>query len=123
MANTQDDRILGEIVNSVATVYQWKDFYNPQIKKVIEPDYETLKTYSGKYQVENSGTLFLKSEDNGLVLHQADFKAKLHFTTNSSFFFIEIPGSEFEFTKDSHNKVNGFTQKKGNEIFTITKIE
>lgn len=123
MANTQDDRILGEIVNSVATVYQWKDFYNPQLKKVIEPDYETLKAYSGKYQIQNSDTLLLKSEDNGLFLHQGDFKAKLRFTANSSFFFIEIPGSEFEFTKDSHNKVTGFTQKKGTEIFSITKIE
>lgn len=123
MANTHDDRILGEIVNSVATVYQWKDFYSPQLKKVIELNDETLKAYVGKYQIENSGTFFLKSEENGLFLYQGDFKAKLLFTAKSSFFFIEIPGSEFEFTKDSQNKVNGFTQKKATEIFSFTKIE
>jgi hypothetical protein len=123
MANTQDMSILGEIVNSVATVYGWKGFYNPQLKRVIEVDSETLNTYSGKYQIDNNGALFLKSENNSLVLYQGDSKAKLHFITNSSFFLVENPNAEFAFTKDSHNKVNGFTQKKGGEIVTIPKVE
>ena len=74
---------------------------------------------------ENNNTILIKSENNGLVIYneQTGFKAKLHFITDSDFFLIEHPGSEFKFTKDIHNKVNGFTQKKGNKIFNITKIE
>lgn len=70
-----------------------------------------------------TGFLLLLIIFHGLVLYQGDGKAKLHFTTNSSFLFVENPNVEFEFTKDSHNKVNGFTQKKGGEIVTISKVE
>ncbi|WP_431212879.1 hypothetical protein ACQ86N_45745 [Puia sp. P3] len=35
MANTDDGSLLREIANSLASVYNWKDFYTPKIKEVV----------------------------------------------------------------------------------------
>src|SRR5262249_40895998 len=35
MVNSENGRIMEEVVNSVATVYGWKDFFTPKVKKAI----------------------------------------------------------------------------------------
>ena len=122
MANTYNTAILNEIINSVATVYDWKGFYNPQIKKVIEVNNDTLKTYLGEYKVANT-TLSIKNADNGLAMYRGSSKMKLNFISDADFFIVEIPGAEFRFTKDSQNKVDGINQKRGSNIVKINKIK
>lgn len=123
MANTHSMAILGEIVNSVATVYGWSGFYKPQIKSVITVNNDTLKSYAGKYLVDNKSSIEISYEKDNLFLHQGNATVKLHFTTNTDFFFVEIPGSTFKFTKDSQNKVNALIQNKGSEVVNIPKVE
>lgn len=122
MANTYNTAILNEIINSVATVYDWKGFYNPQMKKVIEVNNDTLKTYLGEYKVANT-TLSIKNANNGLAMYQGSSKMKLNFISDADFFIVEIPGAEFRFTKDSQNKVNGINQKRGSNIVKINKTQ
>lgn len=122
MANTYNTAILNEIINSVATVYDWKGFYNPQIKKVIEVNNDILEIYVGKYKAGNT-TVSIKKENNGLALYQGNNKVKLNFTTETDFFILERPGTEFMFSKDSQKKVDGINQKRGSNIIKISKIE
>lgn len=35
MANTYNTRIFDEIINSIASVYNWKGFYAPKLKKLL----------------------------------------------------------------------------------------
>ena len=49
MINANDFSIINEVVNSVATVYNWKDFYQPVFKKLFIVSPDSLSNYVGKY--------------------------------------------------------------------------
>jgi hypothetical protein len=36
MANTNNGSLLYEVINSLASVYNWKDFYTPKVKKLLQ---------------------------------------------------------------------------------------
>ena len=46
MTNSDNGSFLEEIANSVASVYKWKDYYLPEIKKVVEIDESLAAGYS-----------------------------------------------------------------------------
>lgn len=51
MINSNDFGIINELVNSVATVYNWKDFYKPVFKNLFIVSRDSLSNYVGKYLV------------------------------------------------------------------------
>ncbi len=108
MANTDNWSLLSEIVNSLASVYNWKDFYTPKIKIVVTINNEILKSYVGNYKLHRD-TLKVTLETEGLMIRlDSKTKYKIYFTSDTYFFILEIAGSEVKFTKDKNNKVNGF---------------
>lgn len=88
MANTNNGSLLYEIINSLANVYNWKDFYTPKIKEVVTVNNEILKS--------------------GLVLWLDKTKYKIYFTSDTDFFMLEMAGSEIKFVKNSNNEITGF---------------
>ena len=50
MVNSDNGAILSEVVNSVATVYGWKDFYKPEYKTFLNMTPGQLQTFEGKYK-------------------------------------------------------------------------
>ncbi len=60
MVNSDNGRILDEIVNSVATVYGWKDFFTPKEKKAIAVTTDMSNAYTGKYVFSLSFTKMRK---------------------------------------------------------------
>jgi len=95
MTNSDNSSILEEIANSVATVYKWKDYYLPEIKKVIDVDGPVLDKYVGKYNL-NGTTVTFKKRDNGLLVN-----------VFGDFFIREYRGY-LKFQTDKDNKVTGF---------------
>jgi CubicO group peptidase (beta-lactamase class C family) len=121
MANTSNTSILMEIINSVAVVYDWKRFYEPQLKKVIEINNDILETYLGDYKIGNI-ILSIKKSENGIIIRQGKEINKLNFISDTDFFLVEKPGDEFTFTINSLNQVDGLNLKKGKKIIRINKI-
>ena len=121
MANTSNTSILMEIINSVAVVYDWKQFYEPQFKKVVKINSDILETYLGEYKIGNI-ILSIKKLDDGIIIYQGNEKSKLNFISNTDFFLVEKPGDEFKFTSNSLNQVDGINLKKGKKIIKINKI-
>ncbi|PSL34523.1 serine hydrolase domain-containing protein [Chitinophaga ginsengisoli] len=123
MANTDNGSLLSEIVNSLAAVYKWKDFYTPKIKKVVAVNNEILKSYVGNYKLHRD-TLNVTLEKEGLVIRlNSKTKYKIYFTSDSDFFILEIAGSEQRFTKDENKKVNGFEINGNGYKMQAVKIE
>lgn len=105
MTNSNNGSILEEILNSVAIVYKWKDFYLPEEKKVIEPPEQVLARYSGKYDLD--GTIAtVKMTGNGPAINVMGPDWKLYFTSDSDSFFREYKGS-FKFRTGQDGKVKG----------------
>ena len=62
-ANTDGPGIYPEIVNSVASVYKWKDFYNPVCKKAMKVQESVMQQYPGIYLYDNNWASILKKDD------------------------------------------------------------
>lgn len=60
---------LPELINSVATVYKWKGFYEPQIKTVVTLDPTRLTACEGKYRSRDGKPLYvrIKAEKDRLL--------------------------------------------------------
>jgi CubicO group peptidase (beta-lactamase class C family) len=120
MANTDNWSLLNEVINSLAAVYNWKDFYAPKTKKVVTVNNEILKSYVGDYKLyRNTFNVILEKE--GLVL-RLDNKTqyKMYFTSDTDFFMLEMAGSEVKFIKDKNNKVIGFDiDDRGNKMQAV----
>ncbi|WP_295798134.1 serine hydrolase domain-containing protein [Mucilaginibacter sp.] len=118
--------ITEEITNSVATVYGWKGFYTPVLKKEINvPDSITNK-YCGKYKFrddsEQSVTIFKK---NGkLWFHDSSSPSPwlMHFSSNTDFFFYEVVFNIHSFTSNPKGIIDGFMIKAPDGSFKVKKI-
>jgi CubicO group peptidase (beta-lactamase class C family) len=110
MTNTDynNNGILEEIANSVASVYKWKDYYLPETKKVVDVDSSLLKKYQGKYNMGGRIISFKMSDDELLVNVFEDQYWKVYFASVNEFFIKEFRGS-FEFVTDDNNNVTGFS--------------
>ena len=123
MANTDNGGLLNEIVNSLASVYNWKQFYTPKIKNVVAVNNEILKSYTGDYKLYRN-TFNVTLEKEGLMLRlNSTTKYKLNFTSDTDFFMLEMAGSEVRFAKDNNNKIVGFDIDNNGEKMQAVKVE
>ena len=123
MANTYNTRIFDEIINSIASVYNWKGFYAPKIKKIVTVNNEILKSYVGKYKLNNDTLIVTLENKNLMIRFNQNEKYKAWFTSDSDFFIIEAMGAEQKFTSDSKNKVAGFHINSNGYEMNAVKIE
>jgi CubicO group peptidase (beta-lactamase class C family) len=107
MTNSDNGAILEEIVNSVASVYQWKNYYRPVYKKVISVPEEILDTYIGKYDLTGE-TIIIFKENATLFVNYRGMLWKVYFTSDRDFFVMEY-NAELKFQTDSEGRIVGFT--------------
>lgn len=115
MLNSDNGAIQEEIVNSVATVDGWKNYFNPVIKKAIAVNADVLKDYAGDYTM-NGDTLTIAINDGKpsvIVNHSYGFN--IYFLSADSFFAREI-SFDVKFEKDATGKVtNLYFKDEGGE--------
>jgi CubicO group peptidase (beta-lactamase class C family) len=115
MTNCDAYNIIPEIINSVATVYQWKDFYKPVIKKVVHPDTSKLKDYVGEYKIANT-TLRFKLEGAHLYINQDNSPySRIYFESDDTFFINLAPGVTVRFVRDGQAKVTHLLIREGED--------
>jgi CubicO group peptidase (beta-lactamase class C family) len=107
MVNSDNGVILQEIMNSVATVYGWKDFYNPQVKKIYPIAATDLKKFEGYYKSANSeNRLHFSVRGDQLQLKQLWDGREILFLPESDldFFNKDFP-FPLRFSKDTDNNI------------------
>jgi CubicO group peptidase (beta-lactamase class C family) len=115
MTNSDQYNIVPEIINSVAAVYQWKDFYKPEIKKVVHPDTSKLKDYVGEYKVENTTVHFLLDGGHLYLNQHKNLYQRIYFTSDDSFFIYMAPRTTVSFVRNEQGKVTHLLIKEGKE--------
>lgn len=106
--NNTRSPLLYEVINSVARVYNWKNFSQQPVKRtfVTVPD-DIMKNYLGVYSaVPDRFTLLLKRDDGYYQYADGDYH-KMFFTSETDYFVREID-NEKHFLKDSTGKVIGY---------------
>lgn len=126
MVNSDNGAITEEIINSVATVYGWKGFYNPlQRPKIITVPQNILETYVGEYKRKANDEFYLKiSLVNGRFFYSEPGwdGFELYAGTENDFFSREYPVG-ISFIKDIEGKIIELEYHRGsrNEKFIKTK--
>jgi CubicO group peptidase (beta-lactamase class C family) len=126
MVNSDNGAITEEIINSVATVYGWKGFYNPlQRPKIITVPQNILETYVGEYKRKANDEFYLKiSLVNGRFFYSEPGwdGFELYAGTENDFFSREYPVG-ISFIKDTAGKIIELEYHRGsrNEKFIKTK--
>jgi CubicO group peptidase (beta-lactamase class C family) len=106
MINSENGAIMQEILNSVAQVYQWKNFYKPVVKKLFSMSDETALSYVGKYEMGPGFILTIFMED-GQMKGQATGQGALDiFPEAENRYFVKAANIVLEFDKDEKGKVD-----------------
>jgi CubicO group peptidase (beta-lactamase class C family) len=121
MVNSDNSSILNEVINSVAKVYGWKDYYKPIVKKIITPAAEVLAGYNGDYSLAGDTlTLSTTGGQSFFTVNRSDV-FKIYYTADEGFFANELSFA-FSFEKDATGKLTGFYFMRGNKKMSAVKL-
>lgn len=124
MINGDNFAIIGEVLNSVATVYNWEGFYKPVFRKKITPPADTLKAMLGSFKVMGD-TLTLKLCAEGICIQQNQEPVSFTciFQDNSNFTIREVPNAYFKALYNNAGKVEALELKQGGNTLKLPRIE
>ena len=121
MVNSDNGAILNEVVNSVASVYGWKDFYQPVVRTAIRLPGSLLKKYEGSYAAGND-TAIITAKADGIYLslnHQQSFH--VFFSSDNNFFTRELP-FDFQMESDDDGNVKDIYFKQGQQEIRAKRL-
>ena len=125
MINGDNFSIIPELVNSVAIVYGWKDFYTPDRKKVNTIPKDTLLSYTGKYLLVTDTLSVTFCNDNEMQLcarqnNQPADGLKMIPTGNREFSVKEMPGIIVRVLYNNDGKVEALEiDERGNKTKAV----
>jgi hypothetical protein len=122
MVNSDNGKIIDEIINSVAKTYGWKNFYKPSFKKAVRVPVDILQKYTGNYEL-NDITLTIKMIGQHLYLIQNDDQPlQMFFTSNKDFFLFEVP-AEASFNNDEMGDPKSIIIRQNGSDFIYLKTK
>ena len=121
MVNSDNGGILNEVINSVAGVYGWKDFYKQIVKKVINIPDSLMNAYEGNYILNRDTINISKKGDEVVLAVNRNETHTIYFSSPEEFFSKEIP-LEFKFEKDKDGKVQDFYFKQGEQELRAKRL-
>jgi CubicO group peptidase (beta-lactamase class C family) len=109
MVNSDKGDIMPELINSVASVYEWKDFN--KATKEVRLSTAQLKSVEGKYtfQFEPGHDAFIQitATDNGITLKQMWDNEEVHLVPDSELtFFSKEKRFTLKFIKNNNGEIN-----------------
>ncbi|GAB3171200.1 serine hydrolase [Telluribacter humicola] len=122
MVNSDNGQILEEIVNSIATVYGWKEFYKPVIRRVVQVPDEILDTYVGEYELTPDFKVNIRREGHGLKAKATNQPAFDLFAEAQDKFFLKAFDAQIEFVRDSIDKISSIIMHQNGHARTARRI-
>jgi CubicO group peptidase (beta-lactamase class C family) len=129
MANTDfasNSDITEEIINSVASIYNWNGFYKPVVKTEVKIQDNVFNQYTGVYKFDGVDQTVKVYQQNGKPwFHDSSSPVPwlMHFTSDKDFFFHEIMFNNHVFSRDSAGNVDGFIIQANDGEFKVRKIQ
>lgn len=121
MINGENFGVIRELMNSVARVYDWKDFYTPSFRKLVSLSEVQMQQYTGEYRLGGDDSLMVAVCGKDLCIRQGAQPAPgftMLFTDETHFEILEVPSARFAILKNEQGGVealeltqNGMKQK------------
>ena len=100
MTNTYNTSLFDEIINSVASVYNWKDFYTPIIKKIVAINDNILDSCVGQYKLAPTFIITITKEGQQLKAQATGQDIVDIYPEANNKFFLKVVDAQIEFVKD-----------------------
>ncbi|HEV7350395.1 serine hydrolase [Telluribacter sp.] len=123
MVNSDNGAIIDEIINSVATVYNWKDFYNPVVRRVVTVPDEVLDTYVGEYELNPQFRVKIVREGHGLKVQATNQPVFDLFAEAPNKFFLKAFDAQIEFVKDDSNKISSILMHQNGQARPAQRVK
>jgi CubicO group peptidase (beta-lactamase class C family) len=124
MVNGENFSVIGEMLNSVARVYQWDGFFKPTFNKLVTIPLDTLQLYTGDYLLMKD-TITLKIYDGGLRIQQNRQPENGYtclFKDNKSFTIREVQGANFKLLFNTEGKVDALELTQNGVTLKLPRI-
>jgi hypothetical protein len=133
MSNTDDIPLVNEIINSIAVVYAWKDFYTPfmTLKKISLSD-AILASYAGQYQNDSQsdgqynltpGSIFTVTKKGHHLRTQVSGQEIIDiYPSTSTMFFPKTSDTDITFKKDEKGIVTKLVIHQNGKLIECKKI-
>ncbi len=120
--NSYNGRLLGDVINSVAKAYNWKNFFRePRKVESITVPKETLKSYEGLYLFDDTWAA-IGQKDGEFHFYTDGTFAKMYFTTPTQFINEEFQAVKTMIT-DANGQITGYNRHvNGKEFPSSRKI-
>ncbi|HMI04561.1 MAG TPA: serine hydrolase [Pedobacter sp.] len=116
MVNSDNGEIIQELINSIATVYDFKGLNKTEKIKLANVSEKDLDSYLGDYQLTPKLVLTITREGKQ-VYAQATGQSRIEaFAETSSKFFFKVIHANMEFVKDDQGKVTKMIFNQGGRI-------
>lgn len=125
MINGENFSVISELLNSVATVYQWDGFFKPEFRKTVSVPRDTLIQYIGNFQLMND-TLTLSMCGDNLCIRQNGQPStgyQLYFSDNSHFSMQEEPSIFFAVLRNEAGIVEALELEQQGMKLKLPKIK
>ena len=116
MVNSDNGQIIQEIINSVAKVYGWKNFYQPSIKNIVQVPAEILNKYAGVYAMNDITLSIKRNGDHLYVFQNGNSGLQIFFTSNSDFFLFEVPAEGSFIMNEAGNPISIKLHQNGSDF-------
>jgi hypothetical protein len=120
MVNSNNGRIIEEIINSVASVYGWKDFFTPKVKKAVAVTTQMVNAYAGRYVLDKD-TLNVSFDKKPMLIVNNQEVYSIYFSREEDFFSPDLP-FELRFEKDDKGIVKAIYFKNRGREFRANKL-
>lgn len=97
--------LMNEIINSVATAYNWKGFYNPTVKRLVKVPDALLDKYVGEYISENPPLKITITKKDGELELMAKQPERMYATSDTTFFLLSSPSQSVLFVSSNNNGI------------------
>jgi CubicO group peptidase (beta-lactamase class C family) len=100
MVNSENFGIVGEVVRSVASVYNWENFYNATARKITSVTEEEIIPLTGTYELESGKQFSIENEQEQLFLVSSNGNRFPLYPESNRFFFLRVADQQFEFVEE-----------------------
>jgi CubicO group peptidase (beta-lactamase class C family) len=123
MINSDNSDFLDEVINSVASVYQFKGLNRSRSKQIVTVTNDVLQSYVGKYQIGPKVMITITKENNQLYAEPTSAPRMAIYPQSQTRFFVKALPVEIEFVKDANGVVTKSVAYENGRGAEAKKIE
>jgi CubicO group peptidase (beta-lactamase class C family) len=123
MVNSDEGTILEEVVAAVATVYGWKDFYKPVVRKTVTVANEVSDSYVGEYELSPQMKVVISRRDNTLYAQGTGQGEVALYPEANNKFFLKVVDANIEFISDDTGKITKFILHQSGQTMDAKKVK